>query len=174
MSNIKSLHFTGRSFVYIDDGLEAGDVKIFKRIEKPSRMSTVNQKANNLNYDLTNLTTGEQLWLWRRRQESPTGRNTGRGGGWMSANEAAAILGVQPDKYDLMERDVCDLPEDLLRSWVVPSAGELCTIARRRSELTIAQACAELGGISKPTLHKWERTDHPELVDLWRRLGFVF
>ena len=59
----------------------------------------------NIDYDLSRLTPGERLWLWRRRQESPLGRRTGRGGRWMSANEAAAKMRVHVNDYSAMEND---------------------------------------------------------------------
>jgi hypothetical protein len=132
-----------------------------------------------INYDLGKITPGERLWLWRRRQESPLGRRTGRGGRWMSANEAAAKLRVHVNEYDSMEKDEVVFTQLAQERGIdiygfQMTVGDLCLIARRRSGIPIAQLQMEVGGISRPTFNKLERAGDPSIISLWEEHGYIF
>lgn len=111
-----------------------------------------------INYDLTDRTLGEEIWLWRRRQPALNGRAFGKIGATMSQEEAASILGID---YQLLvgleEEESAVLDRTTSESLVAmltgaPTPGELCRLARRRSGLTLDEAAAGLN-ISKVTLH---------------------
>lgn len=148
-------------------------------------------REETLNLNLNRLTKAEKLWIWRRRNPSSVGRGTGsqrrggrygRGGAKMSANEAAAVLGVSPDQYCRAEGGenvdyVLDLAvsmtgaETEVVSYI--TLPEACALARRRSGASLNQLCASLGGISKPTFLKREAMAHPEVIAMWKARGYT-
>jgi hypothetical protein len=144
-------------------------------------------------FDLRTLTAAERLWIWRRRHPSQTRRASsggkgggyGRGGAKMSANEAAAIIGVKPDVYCAAEKgdgaaEIWDAVLSLKNPIIKPDAchyltlPEQCALARRRSGKEISEVCALLGGISKPTLLKREAVAAEQIIEAWQALGYRF
>jgi hypothetical protein len=143
-------------------------------------------------FDLSSLTTAERLWIWRRRHPSQTRRaSSGKGGGYgrggakMSANEAAAMLGVKPDAYcaaengedsDWVWSTVLSLENPVIKPVACDhlTLPEKCALARRRSGREISEICASLGGISKPTFLKRETVASPEIIEMWQTLGYRF
>lgn len=137
------------------------------------------------NLDLCNVTRAERIWLWRRSYMSESGRKTGRGGGRMSGNEAAALLGISPTVYCDVERGRRRESENTVivaiatreAAWDTsrrPSNNELCALARRRSAAQIEELCAALGGISKPYFLELERAGDAILMSMWEARGFTF
>jgi hypothetical protein len=144
-------------------------------------------------FDLRRLTAAERLWIWRRRHPSQTRRASsggkgggyGRGGAKMSANEAAAIIGVKPDIYCAAEKgdgaaEIWEAVLSLKNPVIKPDAchyltlPEQCALARRRSGKEISEVCALLGGISKPTLLKREAVAAEQIIEAWQALGYRF
>jgi hypothetical protein len=137
--------------------------------------------VNDVNFDLRTLTRAERIWLWRRRQ--PTGLGgRGRNGSHLSASEAAPLLGFNVSAFLEAERG-CDSPYEAAVWEAVrerepngsaPDLAELCALARRRSKTSVLEACAALGGVSKPYFSKLEVAGADELVAFWQARGYVF
>lgn len=130
--------------------------------------------------DLGDLTAGEKLWLWRRRQRAASGSIQGRGGGIASQRETAERLGLAPGSYLKLEGDGrarLSLGEALDVAAVVgdlePTVAELCALARRRSRVTLARLQAELG-LGRDGVLRAERAADAAVVELWRRRGYAF
>jgi hypothetical protein len=132
------------------------------------------------NPDLTKLTSGERLWLWRtsrqgRRPKTGIGNESGR----MTQLEAGVILGVDSSQYWSLEHS--DQLPDNVADAVFKELGEppltraaQCRLARRRSPLTLTAVVVELGLVSRPTLYKLEAAADPRLVAFWEGRGFRF
>lgn len=146
------------------------------------RAGTASPTAEALNLDLQQLTRAERIWLWRRRQDTTTGRVYGKGGSRMSVAEAAAALGIPVTVYRRVERgELVEHEGKVVEAihargyrFLQPSVAELCSLARRRAAADIEGLCAALGGISRPTFFAWETLGAQALVDLWRARGFTF
>lgn len=130
--------------------------------------------------DLTVRTPAEELWLWRRRQVSPSGRTRSRVGSGMSQAEAAERLGLSPQRYHdaeagrLPERDVRSILMSARQGEAIdPQPGELCALARRRAGWTLELARQALGR-SRVTFLELERSGGHELIAMWEREGFRF
>lgn len=133
-----------------------------------------------MNKDLTTRTPSEELWLWRRRQMSPSGRSRSRIGSGMSQVEAAQVLNMAPQRYH--DAEAARLPERDIRAMLAelnngeqqqPTTSELCALARRRAGWTLAQVQAQLG-LSKVTFLERERAADPGIVEHWKLVGFQF
>lgn len=111
-----------------------------------------------MNRDLTTWSSGERLWLWRLV----------RG---LNRDAAARVLGVNHSYLSQMERD--RRPAVRPRGRVVPSTAALCRLARRRNGVSTA-VLAEALGVSRATLHKWERAGDPRLRRWWEISGYTF
>lgn len=136
--------------------------------------------AGEMNKDLTSRTPGEELWLWRRRQVSPSGRSRSRVGSGLSQAEAAQMLGMATQRYhdaeagSLPERDIRTILADLNNGdHHEPTIAELCALARRRAKWTLRQAQDALG-FSRVTFLERERVGDSSVVRLWRNAGFRF
>ena len=128
--------------------------------------------------DLTQLTQGEKLVLWRRRQPSVSGATTGNGAGCLNQRDAAARLGVLQSVYWKAERDRAEQRIMLAllertKPHRPPTIGELCLIARRRSGMFLSTIEAALG-ISRPILMRMEAQADKRLMTFWRQHGFQF
>jgi hypothetical protein len=131
-------------------------------------------------WDLTELTSGERLWLWRtsrqgRRPKTGIGNESGR----MTQLEAGVILRVDSSQYWALEHGD-QLPDNVAEA-VFKEIGEppltraaQCRLARRRSPLTLTAVVVELGLVSRPTLYKLEAAADPRLVAFWEGRGFRF
>lgn len=114
-----------------------------------------------MNKDLTTLTAGERLWLWRR-QEGLTG------------HEAAAFLGVGRGLYWEAEAGRRPLPTGVRTpSPGRPSVEDLLALARRRAGWGLL-GTARKAKITHPTLLAWERTGAQNLLIWWENRGFTF
>lgn len=122
--------------------------------------------------DLSRLTPGEILYLWRKRKPSRSGRVFGRNGSSFSMAEAATELGVSPGEYSRGELDEAPLAGITLPT-IEPTLPELCLIARRRSGLTLTDV-ERLLHVSRPILHRMEREGNSRVVQLWTARGFAF
>ncbi len=123
--------------------------------------------------------------LWRHRQgdDDPSEwRSRVHGGGRVSISrdEAATRLGIRPLVFHRLEsdrrtpmsvEDATRLAEAL--DPIVPTLGESCFLARRRSGLTLSEIC-DLIGVTRPTFYLMERDGDLALVRLWQKRGFVF
>ncbi|MDE2021160.1 MAG: hypothetical protein KGJ13_12560, partial [Patescibacteria group bacterium] len=125
--------------------------------------------------DLTCLTHGERLFLWRRAQRAPVGGTLGRDGAGLSRAEAAAAVGATLEDWDRCE--IGAVPNrrllKLLGDQPPPAVGELCRIARRRSGVPLAEIEATMG-VARPTLHRMERVGYPRLIAYWQERGYRF
>lgn len=136
-----------------------------------------------MNYDLTQLTAGERLLLWRLRQPAPNieGERQGRNGRWLSIDAAAEQLTVRPGKWRNAEQGFDDEAAEeflgeLYERELKPSnhtTADLCRIARQRSEMGLEELCATLG-VSKPWFYVMERSGDERVVEFWIDMGFVF
>ena len=132
-------------------------------------------------YDLRLRTPSEELWLWRRRQISPSGRTRSRVGSGLSQLEAANALGISMQRYHdaeagrLPERDVHALFVMAQKGQVYsnPTLGELCALARRRAGWTLEYSRETLGK-SRVTFLELERIGDPSILEMWMQEGFVF
>lgn len=131
-------------------------------------------------YDLGHLTIRELLWVWRRRQLATNGRLFGRSGSRMSQREAAEALGLSAQAYRLLERgdtgtlsaaEVATIAEPIDR--LEPTTGELCQIARRRSEELLVDVYESVG-LSRPYYLRLERAGEARAVAFWEERGFRF
>lgn len=126
--------------------------------------------------DLNHLSAGEQLWLWRNRQLSPSGRRRSRIGTGMSQPEAARELGVSVQYYNKAERDrlkIRDIHELLPPGQKRPALAEQLALARRRSRRPLREITPELG-ITRLGYLLQERATDPRIVDYWAAQGFIF
>lgn len=106
---------------------------------------------------------------------------TGRGGTGASQAEAAVLLGVDPGLYSSAEKDQCpvrDVVGVLEHAYArgpqgVPTTGELCALARRRSGMRLTDVESELG-MSRPTYLAAEAGGRAEVVAFWRERGYRF
>jgi DNA-binding XRE family transcriptional regulator len=135
-------------------------------------------KITSPEYDLTRVTEGERLLLWRYRQRRKAEGTMGRNGNAPGQAEAAAALGVSPGAYVNLESDrdaVLSAGEAARISAAIatvrPTVAELCLLARRRSGRPLAELEDEVG-ISRPTWHARERCG--DLVSYWEESGFKF
>lgn len=133
-----------------------------------------------VNHDLSQRTPSEELWLWRRRQVSPSGRTRSRVGSGMSQAEAAQVLGVSSQRYHdaeagrLPERDIRTMLADLNTGEnIEPTPSDLCALARRRMGWTLTVAQQALG-MSRVTFLERERAGSNDIIALWQREGFRF
>jgi len=134
------------------------------------------------NSDLTTLTRGERLWLWRRRTPSPTGRIFGPGGPGLSVSEAAPMFKMERSDYADLERDA--LPAEKLTTdsetrlnvvlaGFTATPGDYCRLARRRSGLSLEGVEVALK-ISRVGYHKLEAEADPRIVAFWTEWGDGF
>lgn len=162
-----------RDDVYWD--LERRFVEVDGELPKQRR---VRQVVSN-KFDLNHRSAGEELWLWRSRRLSPTGRHRSRVGTGMSQLEAANELGITVQRYNDAEND--RLPERDVRYILTmatafeqpPNLSELLALARRRSGMVLAQVCAETD-TSRQAYLKREHSGDPRVVGYWRGLGYIF
>jgi len=128
--------------------------------------------------NLSDITDGELLWLWRHRQRyrlrgySRMSREFRRGSAF-SIDAMAFELRIGRKRYLDMENDrvpVNGLVQ--LRSKDV-ELGELCHLARRRSGLTVIEICDDLA-VSAPKFYELEAAGDPVIVGYWHDLGFRF
>lgn len=131
-------------------------------------------------FDLGRRTAAEDLWLWRHRQLTTTGRVLGKCGAAMGQVEAAAHLGLSISAYSTLEQGRQTLlSADEARALaevlgpLSPDRGELCVLARRRSGENLA-AVTEAAGVTRPTYLRAERDGEPRIVALWEERGFRF
>ena len=96
------------------------------------------------------LNRGEMLWVQRMRQ----GRNQ---------MEEARRRGIGRTTYSRLEND---RTSDDRGMWLTRS--EALVLARRRSTLELPELALILG-VSRPTIHKWERLGSGVLVKFWNR-----
>lgn len=111
-----------------------------------------------LNYNLTDLTSGERLWLTRRVR------------GW-SQPEAARRFGVGRTALSLAENDREPLPI-ALRLTLRVDVPALLALARRRYGYGL-RGTAGIVGVSHRTLLAWERTADARLLQFWTYRKFV-
>lgn len=131
--------------------------------------------------DLNRLSPAERLFLWRHRQPSTTRPSpTGRGGSAMTQREAAKLLGVSLAAYNKLENElrtllsVADVEPLLVAiNHLVPTDGELCLLARRRSGRVLSQIEVE-SRICRPRFLDLERRGDDAIIGFWRARGFVF
>lgn len=126
------------------------------------------------------MSAAEKLFVWRHRTKSISGRLLGCNGPRMSQAEAAAALGVSRVIYGKLESGLrtalsADDVERLAAALepLLPTLGELCHLARRRSGkllITIEHAL----GVSRPRFHELERAGDTSIVQFWENCGFRF
>ena len=128
--------------------------------------------------DLTIITPGERLFLWRHRQNS---RLRGwsrwsrkyRNGSVLSVRNAAYELRVGERKYIEMEKDRAPIDGlEWLRIGNI-TLGERCLLARRRSGALLTEICHNIG-VSRPKFHELEKIGDPRVISYWRSYGFRF
>lgn len=141
--------------------------------------------------DVTKLTAAERLVLWRYRQHATNGRLLGRSGAALTQSEAAARLGISGGTYARLEEGAsssmsADEISGLLAALgpLLPSRGELCFIARRRSGAKLQEVLdsfnrapsesAEGEAISRPWFHQLERAGDQRVITHWESQGFKF
>jgi len=128
--------------------------------------------------DLTDLTPGEELWLWRRRQVSPWGRTRSRIGSGMSQEEAAARFGMTLQRYHdaeadrLAERDIRTILAEIGVQREMTLA-ERTALARRRSRWPLKRTVDDLG-MSRVTYLEREKAGHESIVQFWEGRGFDY
>jgi transcriptional regulator with XRE-family HTH domain len=135
-----------------------------------------------IDYDLTNLTAAEELYLWRLRRRATNGRLLGRTGPAQTQAEMAAALGISQQSYSQLElghaalltaEQVRALLTQLRVGALRPTLAELCLIARRRSRMMIVDVEAAVG-VSRPIFHRLERAADDRIVRFWWYRGFIF
>jgi len=136
--------------------------------------------SKNTRKNLTDRSPAEELWLWRRRQLSPSGRTRSRIGSGMSQAEAAERLGISSQRYHDAEagrlpgRDVRVLLMSACQGDNIdPKPGELCALARRRAGWTLELARQAIGR-SRVTFLELERIGSGDVINLWVREGYTF
>lgn len=133
--------------------------------------------------NLTRLTVGERLWLWRINERSAVRSATGKGnnGGRLTQIEAAERLGVDPTDYTAAEHGAetkCGEHAVLVALQGVEEP-ELTTalqlrLARRRVPEGLGAVVLDAGMVSRPTFLKLEAAGDKRLVAYWRARGFRF
>ena len=139
------------------------------------RRPRVQLYGSDLGLDMRNLSAGEELWLWRNRQKSPTERRRSRIGTGLSQIEAAERLRVTHQYYNKAERDrmaVRDIMA-LLPEKVWPETCELIALARRRSRRPLREIIPDMG-ITRISYLQQERSADPRIVAYWRDQGYIF
>lgn len=128
--------------------------------------------------DLAQISPGEGLWLWRHRQRYPMRgysrlSTQHRHGSVKSIRDIAFELRIGHRRYIGMELD--RVPLNGLTHLRIDNVtrGEYCALARRRSGLTLAEICNDLG-MSRPRFHELEEQGDPVVVRYWQELGFKF
>jgi hypothetical protein len=125
--------------------------------------------------DLTQVTRGERLFLWRMSQASS---NPTLGSAQMSQTEAADTLGLRIKVYQAAERDIGEPPRAvvafLARAWPQITTAQRCRLARHRSGLTLDAVAFAAGPMSRPTYLRYEGLGDPRLVAWWETRGFRF
>lgn len=137
--------------------------------------------------DLSRLTPGERLWLWRKSESSKSKSRRG-----VSVNspaessssvprnqlEAASSLGLDTAAYWAAENDRLDPEkvEEILRSVEEPPYTLVAAlrVARRRSHLSLTQVANAAGVGSKPTFYKLEGAGDSRVTEFWKSQGFMF
>ncbi len=149
-------------------------MSITREIRDPDRL------ADPCLRDLGRLAAAERLFLWRHRQRATNGRLLGRNGSSMNQVEAAERLGIGPKLYNKLENGLhsrlsAEEASSLLEALgpLVPTAGELCFLARRRSGQLLMTLERELGA-SRPYYHALERAGAPSMIRFWEDHGFRF
>jgi hypothetical protein len=145
-----------------------------------SKVSAPHHRAA-IEFDLSKLTMSEEIWIWRKRQISPTGRRTSRCGSALSQREAAEVLKVP--QYYYQEIETGRRPEREILSVRIKcfdggelgelSGYELCLLARRRVGINL-RALAICFHVSHSTILKWECSGAAKLVEFWIGRGFSF
>lgn len=133
--------------------------------------------------DLTRLTKGEEVWLWRIRQPSPNDAH--RGVRYMSQIDAAKKLGIGIGPYRNLEASrrfkftmIADMGSvrDVLRlvgEIPSPTIAEMCVLARRRSGLKLADMADRLG-TTHVSIIQWEKDADSKIVRFWMDEGYNF
>ena len=112
-----------------------------------------------------------------------------RHGRAMSQDEAADRIGIRRGIYNKLEAGLSVLASFNINTEggsffavsealsftgeLVPTTGELCFLARRRSGKTLSAIELEIH-LSRPTYLEAERTGDPRVVAYWRERGFQF
>jgi hypothetical protein len=138
-------------------------------------------------HDLSKLTPGERLWLWRLSERTKARSRRG-----VSVNsvrmdvcaaprnqlEAAVQLGLDSSVYWAAEKDLSNPGVTLgALSKVVEPPYTLVSalkVARRRSRLSVGVVAVGSGVGSKPTFYKLEAAGDMRVVEFWRSQGFKF
>jgi hypothetical protein len=109
--------------------------------------------------DLTYLSPGERLFIWRRRNR-------------FTQAEAAARYHIHRETWLRAEADATTLPNPPARALVLaPTLPEALRLARRRSGLGSREA-ATAASMSHPSLLAAERNGEEALVAFWHARGF--
>lgn len=140
--------------------------------------------------NLSKLTPGERLWLWRRtaasQVESRRGVSVHGEGRALNSKrsiprsqlEAAVFLGLEASTYWAAEHDL--LPQnkmlEMLGKIEEPSRtlADYLRVARRRSVLSLSQVAVGAGVGSRPTFYKLEAAGDQRIVRFWCGEGFKF
>jgi DNA-binding XRE family transcriptional regulator len=115
-------------------------------------------RKNNVAVRLAQRSAAENVWLDRRR----------RG---LTQSAYAAAVGIGRTLLSDIERD--SYPPVFNYKPVVPTLGDLCALARRRSEVKLSRL-ERLLGVSKVTILAYERRGDKALAAFWRGRGFRF
>ena len=149
-------------------------MSITREVRDPDRL------ADPCRFDLGRLTAADRLFLWRHRQKTTCGRLLGRNGSSMNQIEAAARIGIGPKLYNKLENGLhtrlsAEEASSLLEALgpLVPTTGELCFLARRRSG-TLLMSLERALGVSRPRYHELERAGDPAMIQFWQERGFRF
>lgn len=130
-----------------------------------------------MNYDLQQLAFSERFWLWRIRQEQTLPAEHGRRSDGTSQIEAAKILGISIFHYQTLERGedtryAVELLPKIEHEGPPLSDSECCLLARRRSNLKLADFADEIG-MSHMWALRMEREADERLVKFWTEKGFT-
>lgn len=115
------------------------------------------------NGNLYSRTPGETLWIARKAAG-------------LTQALAASRAGLGENAYGDAEKDRNRRATPLkigVRPVSRPSLPVLLTLARRRSGLKLSEVARRLG-VSKVTVHGWERSGRWALKEFWERRGFTF
>lgn len=111
-----------------------------------------------MNKNLNQRTPGEELWLWRLREN-------------LKQATAARKLNCGRTTYWKYETD--RLEWKWSKPWSRPSVAALLSLARRRAGWGLYGTAARVG-VSQVTLLEWEREAHPTLITWWLNRGWAF
>jgi hypothetical protein len=166
----------GEATVSDDRGLKLAGTR---RVAPPSRR---------VMFDLSSVTPGERLWLWRHAIPSLAGSRRGvavrtaysDASRPVASNqmEAAWRLKMDTSAYWAAEKDM--LPParllELLDQVDEPpyELKDALRIARRRSPLTLPAVALGTGVGSRPTFYKLEAAGDERVAAFWQRQGFRF